>query len=419
MRRLRLTIARLTAARIRLGTAPLRAGALLLGSVVAAGQANARESIFRNWMAVCDNALTCTVFGFSAEKGLGGGFIKIIREAAPSATVRVELAVAAEEAPRAQHRLTVTFDGSSTPGLPTSPLPGRFDDEYVRVVLTSGRVLEAFVTALTVGTTMTAVVAPAPADQSKPATVTFPIGAAKEALAWVDEQQGRGGTATALVTKGASRGQTPAAVGSVRLKRVSQVSIPKAPPANVAAAWLEACPGEANDGADGSPGEAMRVDTGMIAWRMPCGSDHMLFLADERASTVKQLSFKLPTNNGVNDVQVLQSATFNTARMSLTAGMEVDCTPNLGQIGYSARWLWANGAFELVDYKAFRWAEAQSSGDADKEDEIACVPKEDWPSVQRLSEIQPGAAGGAAASERQQAPSEPRGDPVGDRREGP
>src|SRR5262245_442427 len=109
MRRLRLTIARLTAAPIRLGTAPLRAGGLLLGIVVAAGQANARESIFRNWMAVCDNALTCTVFGFSAEKGAGGGFIKITREAAPSATVRFELAVAAEEAPRAQHRLTVTF----------------------------------------------------------------------------------------------------------------------------------------------------------------------------------------------------------------------------------------------------------------------------------------------------------------------
>ena len=334
------------------GTLP-RAGALLFGIVVATGPAGARESVFRNWMAVCDNALTCTAFGFSAEKGAGGGFIKITREAAPSALLRVELAVAAEEAPRAQHRLSVTFDGPPTPGLPSAPFPGRFDDEYVRVVLAGGRPLEAFVAALTAGTTLTTVVAPAPADQSKPAMLTFAIGAAKEALAWVDEQQGRGGTATALVAKGAARGQTPAAVGAVRLKRVGQVNLPKAPPANVAAAWLEACPGEANDGADGSPGEAMRVDTGMIAWRLPCGSDHMVFLADERAGSVKQLSFKLPTTNGVNDVQVLQSATFNAARMSLTAGMSVDCTPNLGQIGYSARWLWSNGAFELVDYKAF------------------------------------------------------------------
>jgi hypothetical protein len=286
-------------------------------------------------------------------------------------------------------------------------------------VLAGGRTLEAFVTALTTGTTLTTVVAPAPADQGKPATLSFAIGAAREALAWVDEQQGRAGTATALVAKGATRGQAPATVGSVRLKRVGQVNVPKAPPANVAAAWLEACPGEANDGADGSPGEAMRVDTGMIVWRLPCGSDHMLFLADERASTVKQLSFKLPTNNGVNDVQVLQSATFNAARMSLTAGMSVDCTPNLGQIGYSARWLWSNGAFELVDYKAFRWAEASNANDTDKDDEIACVPQEDWPSVQRLTEAPPGAAGGAAAGDRQQGPVEPRGDSLGDRREGP
>ena len=280
-----------------------------------------------------------------------------------------------------------------------------------------GRPLEAFVAALTAGTILTTVVAPAPADQSKPATLTFAIGAAKEALAWVDEQQGRGGTATALVAKGAARGQTPAAVGAVRLKRVGQVNLPKAPPANVAAAWLEACPGEANDGADGSPGEAMRVDTGMIAWRLPCGSDHMVFLADERAGSVKQLSFKLPTTNGVNDVQVLQSATFNAARMSLTAGMSVDCTPNLGQIGYSARWLWSNGAFELVDYKAFRWAEASSASDTDKDDETACLPEEDWPSVHRLSETLSGAAGGAAGGDRQQAPIEPRGDTPGDRRE--
>jgi hypothetical protein len=397
---------------MRLGAAILFVPAMLLP--IAAG---ARESVFRNWMAVCDNALTCTVFGFSAEKGAGGGFIKITREAAPLALVRAELAVAAEEAPRAQHRLALNFDGTAAPGLPTAPLPGRFDDEYVRVVLAGGRALEAFVTALTTGTILTTIVAPAPADQGKPATLTFALAGAKDALNWVDEQQGRSGTATALVARGAGRGQPPSATASVRPRRVGQVNVPKTPPSVVAAAWLEACPGEANDGADGSPGEAMRVDTGMVAWRMPCGSDHMVFLNDERAGTAKQLSFKLPTNTGANDVQVLQSASFNPARMSLSAGMIVDCTPHLGQIGYAARWLWSAGAFELVDYKAFRWAEASSAGDNDKDEETACVPKEDWPSVHRLAEATSGQGGGAG--DRQQTPSEPRADPPADRRDGP
>lgn len=172
--------------------AAIAALAVLLATPAAAQQ---MKKFGEHWIAACDNQRNCAAYGvhFMWQPG----YLRIERGAASDAQPKVTLAIHQEK----PVKFTLGFDASVPEILPQGTIaPERIDeDHYMRFVI--GAPFEDVLTALRKATTINYTpVDPLKPDEHFEGAIT--LTGAIDALAWIDEQQKRAGTVTALVKRG-------------------------------------------------------------------------------------------------------------------------------------------------------------------------------------------------------------------------
>ena len=154
---------------------------------------------FRDWIAGCDNVKTCTALSLPAEAAAPIAYLRLERPAGPEGTARLVLRLrgAWKTPPRP---VQLKLDGAVFPAN-GKPLPVTIDSDLATLTF-SGEDMAALIEAARKATKLT-VTAPG-------LTGSVSLAGSVAAMLWIDEQQGRLGTATALIRKGTNSTVPPA-----------------------------------------------------------------------------------------------------------------------------------------------------------------------------------------------------------------
>lgn len=156
---------------------------------------------FRDWHAACDNLRNCAAFGFESENS-GSAYLRIERGGAAEAPVKIALSVWAED----EVTFKLRFDDAALPGLPDGALKGALSDDgsMRRVVLTDTVSVDMLIASLRKAQKIivTRQDPPGKKEPSNPPVSEISMSGAVAALLWIDEQQKRLDTRSALIRKG-------------------------------------------------------------------------------------------------------------------------------------------------------------------------------------------------------------------------
>ncbi len=154
---------------------------------------------FRDWMAGCDNIKTCTALSLPAEAADPVAYLRLERPAGPEGTASLVLRLRGDwkTPPRT---VQLKLDGIAFPA-GGKPLPVTVDGDLATLTF-SGEDMAALIEAARKATKLT-VSAPG-------LTGSVSLAGSVAAMLWIDEQQGRLSTATALVRKGTTAAAPPA-----------------------------------------------------------------------------------------------------------------------------------------------------------------------------------------------------------------
>lgn len=180
----------------------------LKGAALAAGLAFApalafaatpEPKSFREWMAGCDNAKTCTALSLPAEAADPIAYLRLERPAGPDGTANLRLRLRGDwkTPPRT---VQIKLDSAAFPAGGKS-LPVTADADMATLTF-SAEDMAALIEAARKATKLT-VTAPG-------LTGSVSLAGSVAAMLWIDEQQGRIGTTTALIRKGANTAVPPA-----------------------------------------------------------------------------------------------------------------------------------------------------------------------------------------------------------------
>jgi Protein of unknown function (DUF1176) len=151
---------------------------------------------FKDWVVGCDNTRSCIAVGLQPEDSTGH-FVQVEREGGGQARVRVRFAFFNEELTPGEP-IVVTVDGTPVPGMASSrPVHDRDEGigPYSMILLDEGEVAP-FLDAVRRGRRLR--LAPASGEAAE-----VSLEGAVAALVFMDDAQGRVGTATALIRRGA------------------------------------------------------------------------------------------------------------------------------------------------------------------------------------------------------------------------
>ena len=306
--------------------------AMILGllAAMAATTATAASKSFQDWTVVCDNTRNCSAFGFSEDSFEDRPFLEVRRSAAAAAAPVLRLVLVGEtDAPTPW---AVRVDGKPVPGV--SP-QARGDAD---VVLTTAQTT-ALMAAIRNGHRLS--LAPGRSD--------ILLTGAAAALRWMDDQQLRAGTMTALVAKGAKPASAVPPPPPVPLIRpgpaVSQANLPEKPPPGLRGQLGGDC--DANERPDFSPIIA-RLSTGVILYGELCylgayNEVYAFMLADEQGGHIRRAQIPNP---GGSSTHLLMNASFDAETQTLS---NFDKGRGIADCGGVNSWIWDGKAFRLSD----------------------------------------------------------------------
>jgi len=220
----------------------LLGASLLAGAVLSAAPASAEINQLRDWIVACDNLRGCNAYGFDAELS-GSNYIRLERDGGALSAARITIVVEAQK----DVKLRLAFDEPGLGGLPTEPVAGepKDGDETQRLVITEPQAVAAALASMRKAKMLViARIDPAGAPASDPVNSEISLSGLAAALLWIDDQQKRVGTVTALIGRGdkpaAAVPSLPAAPVVVAAKRAS-APVPKKAPAAVIAKARAVC----------------------------------------------------------------------------------------------------------------------------------------------------------------------------------
>jgi hypothetical protein len=329
--------------------------------------ANAASKQFRDWFADCDNTRSCSAYGLDGDIA-GHGYIRFVRGGAADAGLRIIVAVEAEDGVT----LKLAFDDASLPGLPTGPVTPtkNEEDDLRRVEISDPAAVETLVASLRKATKLTiSRIDPANAkEKSDPVDTVVSLSGAAAAMLWMDDQQKRLGTVTALVNRGdkpASSVPAPPPVPVVTAAKLPKTPAPKKALADVIAKARAICDEKVE------MEDATRLGANEVMYWFHCKEQsgaynysYALILASPGKSP-RAVEFAAPRGTPINvetninpgfDEETGVLSFFNKGR-------------GLGDCGQASDWVWDGRAFRLLTYK--------SMGDCKG------VPQSDWPVLYR------------------------------------
>jgi hypothetical protein len=317
--------------------------ALLIAIAVAAGLAGAAHAAgtksVKDWAAVCDNLDACAAFGFSAEGLETDAFIRIQREAGPAAAPVVTVVYdTAETEPAQTWRLTL--DGHPIAGV--GPLRATGSENGARASL-SGPAAGALIAALRNGQALTL-------NQGGKALIDISLAGSAAVLLWVDDQQGRVDTVTALIR----RGPKPA---SVVPGRAAAPLIPVAPPAAQSGLPQHTPKRLIADVVDcdltgvAEPADIVaRLAPGVVLWGPQCQMGaynelNIFYVGDEKAQRLRRITFPEPAGAGQASDDTVFNPNFDPKTQTLASFSK---GRGIGDCGEIADWVWDGEAFALL-----------------------------------------------------------------------
>ncbi len=314
---------------------------IALAAIAAASPAGvAGLKTFKAWSAVCDNLRTCVAFGFPPADQPDGGYLRIARSGAAGAVPRVTLGVISDDAPKAA-AWTPLIDGRPIAGVPA--LAVKADDSYRQATLTPTQGA-ALIEALRNGGVLTL--------RAGGATVaTISLGGSAAALLWIDDQQQRIGTVTALARRGDKPAGAVPAVPALPMLRpgppASQAGLPTRVPAAVRRARKDCT---ANPAADNDAPLIARLAPGVVLWGPVCDQGaysigNTFFIGDERGGALRPVLFPEPPGLADKPSGELSDPEYDEKTRILTSFAK---GRGLGDCGEMMSWVWDGKAFQLL-----------------------------------------------------------------------
>ena len=301
----------------------------LLGVLMATG-AQAASKSFQDWTVVCDNTRDCSAFGFSEEGSEDRPFIHIQRSAAAGAAPVIRLVLVGESV--APTPWVVQVDGTPVPGV-APKAEGDAD-----VVLTPAQAA-ALLAEIRNGQKLS--LAPGRSD--------IPLTGAAAALRWMDDQQQRAGTVTALVARGPKPASAVPAAPPPPLVRpgpaVSQAGLPDKLPAGMRAQLGEDC--DAQERRHFTPIIA-RLSPNVVLYGELCylgayNEIYAFMLADDQGAHIRQA--QIPNLDG-SYTNLLMNVDFDVETQTLS---NFDKGRGIADCGGSNSWIWDGKAFRISD----------------------------------------------------------------------
>lgn len=323
---------------------PLIGLTLLLLLASPATAARERFKQLRDWYVSCDNLRACTAFGFGAE-GDDRAHLRIARGAEADAVPEVTVTLM-RDGLDAGARLKLSFGDPALGGLPPEPVAVRLVDEDTAVVRIPWS--EALAAALRKGEMLRVEeVGGAPGGDGVP---KISLAGAVASLLFMDEQQKRVGTVTALAAKGAKPASAVPAPPAMPVVRVAKpvtggAPLPKTPPAAVLAAARKAAADI--DGVSRPEPFAVRLSATQTLWgvaiEVPAYNiRYALYLAEGGRVRPAVLHDPQGTRDAANEATLpeFDSAT-NTLRTFYRGR-------GIGDCGAISEWGWDGSRFRLI-----------------------------------------------------------------------
>jgi hypothetical protein len=324
-----------------------------LGVAGAAHAAGAKQA--KDWLGVCANTAACTAFGFGAEEDATGAYLMIQRDGGPVATPKVTLVSdAGDKQPAATW--TLTLDGRPIPGV--GPVHAAGGDAGARAVF-AGAPANALVAALRNGQSL---------EFSSAGKSVGEVSLAGSAaiLLWVDDQQGRVGTVTALARPGpkpASAVPPPVALPLIApAASVSQAGVPAHAPKTMIKG-VRGC--DLDPGIKDPDDVVARLAPGLMLWGPECDTGaynalNVFFLGDERGGNLKRISFTEPPGADQAKDDRLINAQFDPKTQTLSTFSKAR---GVGDCGDITDWVWDGRSFGAISEEIMPACRGVPSGD--------------------------------------------------------
>jgi len=336
---------------------------LLLVACAATGGAFAAAAEFkdfRDWHAACDNLRNCSAYGLEANEP-ASAYIRVERSGAASAPARITIVAHVNE----KTTVTLAFDDADLRGLPSGPVMFRRNDQdsYGRLVIDDPAAAETLVASLRKAQTLVlSRIDPPGSAKSDPEKSELSMSGAVAALLWIDEQQQRLGTTTALIRRGdrppSSISPQPKAPVVQAAKPLPTDSAPKSLPPGVAgtlAAKAKALCGD-DDETRLEDGIRLGRDTSLYGYSCPSSSGaynlHSVFLIVPEANpqAARAVDFAYPIKLGSSVAEsgkafTTTNASFDKETMTLSTFAK---GRGLGDCGTAEDWVWDGQNFRLT-----------------------------------------------------------------------
>src|SRR5579883_284202 len=327
--------------------------ALIAGAALTSGGACAQQmKEFRDWLAACDNLRSCTAYGFDTDPG-GYAYVRLTRDGGGDAPLRITIAVNVQEG----SKFKVTCDDPALGGLPAEATAGEAnqDDDLKRLVIADPKAIEILVASLRKAKKLIVTRVDAPgATASDPAVTEISLNGVVAAMLWIDDQQKRLDTVTALVKRGNKPASAvpPAPASPV----VTAVKVPpkgakdeKAPAAVIAKA-RSIC----EDKTISESEDATRLATDQVMYWFQCkdqsGAYNYLYalIIEQRGKPVRAVEFKLPhevaaTADG--GVEMNMNPGFDESTQTMTL---FNKGRGIADCGQASDWAWDGHGFRLI-----------------------------------------------------------------------
>lgn len=303
----------------------------------------ASSKSFEGWTAACNNRGACVIIGTAQEDLF---YLRIARAAGAQATPEVKIVLVTQDPLKGSaptFHMTAVEAGKSTDLPPVAATVAPDDERTLAGRIEPGVPSLAFIDAARNADRLDYGVLTAKG--------TLSLKGLSAALRYVDAQQGRAGTPTALI----ARGMTP----------IGQVPEPREPPTVVAAGGdireiAKPAPSKAlmDVARPGCDPDALAVQADVQAWRLgpdrvlfalPCAQGAYntgvaLYVTDEKGRSPKPVSLPKPSGGGADDNIVVNMA-FDPKTKELSS---FDKGRGLGDCGTATSWLWTDRGFALL-----------------------------------------------------------------------
>lgn len=350
------------------------ATALLLASATAASD----FADFRDWHVACDNLRNCVATG--GDGASQGGYLAIARSGAPEAAPVITIAVFAEKGVT----FTLRFNDSALPGLPRGEFEGAPDDAggYRRIVLSESVSPDILIASFRKADAIVVTRSGSPgAKTSDPEKSEISLSGLVAALIWMDDEQKRIDTVTALIRRGpkpasAVPPQPPMPV--VVAARSAGGKPPEKAPAVLMKKGRALCEEEE---AGAKLEESYPLAGNMVLYMFICPDSSgaynahygLLAAPSGKPQAARTLSFRWPVQIGDTvpddeDGTIVVNPAFDPKTGKLTT-FSKERGP--GDCGTGEEWVWDGKAFRLVLLKMM----------------VHCrgIPYDDWPVLYRAA----------------------------------